>query len=126
MKSKKILTVLLLFIFAFTMVGCSPSGSGKAKGKNKTSTKTVYDINNSSNYCTFNTSNKTVSVVLYEYVDGVGNVNLSSTKAVKYTGTYKPGNTITFSYTCKFDGSTVQVSITIPSSGNTATISYSY
>lgn len=125
MKTKKILAIVLLFVLAFSMTGCKP-GKGKAKGQNKYTYKTVYDINNSSNYCRFNITNGTVSVVLYEYVEGIGRVNISSTKAVKYNGTYGAGNTISFSYNCKFDGSQVNVTITIPSAGNTATISYSY
>ena len=125
MKKKKILAIVLLFVFAFSMTGCD-EGKGKAKGKNKNNYKTVYDISNSSNYCKFNTTNGTVSVVLYEYVEGIGKINISSTKSVKYNGTYGPGNTISFSYNCKFDNSKVNVTITIPKSGDTASIIYSY
>lgn len=106
------------------MAGCG--GSGSTKGKNKSSEKRIYDINDSSNYCKFNTSKKTVSVVLYENVEGIGKTNLSSKKAVSYTGTYAAGKTVSFSYKCIFDGSTVNVSITIPKSGNKATINYNY
>lgn len=124
MKFRKTILVMLLVVAVLAMTGCS--GKGSAKGVNNSSTKIIYDINDSSNYCKFNTSKGTVTVVLYEDVEGIGEIDLSSKKAVKYNGTYKAGNTVSFTYNCKFDGTPISVSIKIPKSGNKATINYSY
>ena len=77
MKKKKILAIVLLFVFALSMTGCD-GGKGKAKGKSKNNYKVIYDISNSSNYCKFDTTNGTVSVVLYEYIEGIGKTNISN------------------------------------------------
>lgn len=122
---KKIICLLLSCVLVCSMlVGCG--GSGSATGKKKTTYK-VYDID-SNGYVVFDASKGTAKVVdLWEEIPEIATkINLSSKSAVKYSGTYKVGNTVSFTYACKFDGTKISVTMKIPKTGEKAKINYTY
>ncbi|MBD5089603.1 MAG: hypothetical protein HDT30_12495 [Clostridiales bacterium] len=127
-KIKRKICLLLMFVLACsTLVSCSGSGSTN-KGKRDT-TYTIVDTTSGSNASVvFNTTKKTVVVKnLWYDVPEVGTkLDISSKKAVSYSGTYGAGKTVSFHYNAKYDNTVVYVTMTIPKKGNKAAINYSF
>lgn len=124
---RKICLLLMFVLTCSTLVSCSGSGSTN-KGKRDTTYTIVDTTAGSKAKVIFNTTKKTAVVKdLWYDVPEVGTkFDISSKKAVSYSGTYGAGKTVSFHYNAKCDNTVVYVTITIPKKGNKAPINYSF
>lgn len=125
---KRKISLLLMFVLACSMlVSCSGSGSTN-KGKRATTYTIVDTTNGSKATVVFNTTKKTAIVkdLWYDVPEAGVKLDISSKKAVTYSGTYGAGKTVSFQYNAKCDNTVVYVTMTIPQKGNKAPINYSF